>query len=480
MHIDGDYYSNGNTVIHSGNIGSQSVNYATSAGNADTLDGKHASDFYLSSSNITNLPINGGIYWNPYVESSTDGSDAASITVIKDGNGSGGTVLQIKQANDSNDIVNVVAGDLKLNGVSVSTTGHPHSSVADIGNSTATTFAYSKSGLNYGDYTWLAGWNGYELRAVNKSQFATAGHTHTSLKSNTDNRNTNTTPNDYNGVLNIAGLKFNDKIGLDTNTYGTYSCLLGVRGWQDSSGGDSHEIALTGNGELMHRHGSTTSWGSWDKIAHTSYVDTYFPHAKYGSDSHYSDVSNSFIGGVSAGPRTSDWEFLYRAEHRNGASDGPNYVMEMVSNLTSDSSIYWRKKMNGPFTSFREIIDSNNIGSQSVNYANSAGSVAWDNITGKPSSSGVLTKLGRVNYYNLFNGTQTYLVIANSGAVYVSGENDEYGESGGKSFTGAFIVTIDESGGGQSIYVNNTHVFGSEWLSAAEISGNSFTIYQIN
>ena len=28
--------------------------------------------------------------------------------------------------------------------------------------------------MNYGDYTWLAAWNGKELRAVNKSQFATA------------------------------------------------------------------------------------------------------------------------------------------------------------------------------------------------------------------------------------------------------------------------------------------------------------------
>lgn len=43
--------------------------------------------------------------------------------------------------------------------------------VKDIGNSTNTTFAYSKAGLNYSDYTWLAAWNGYELRAVNKSQF---------------------------------------------------------------------------------------------------------------------------------------------------------------------------------------------------------------------------------------------------------------------------------------------------------------------
>ena len=41
--------------------------------------------------------------------------------------------------------------------------------VLDVNDSSATTFAYSKSGLNYSDYTWLAGWNGYELRAVNKS-----------------------------------------------------------------------------------------------------------------------------------------------------------------------------------------------------------------------------------------------------------------------------------------------------------------------
>lgn len=57
--------------------------------------------------------------------------------------------------------------------------GHTHNSIKDIGNkSSDTTFAYSKAGMSYTDYTWLAGWNGYELRAVNKDQFATAGHTH--------------------------------------------------------------------------------------------------------------------------------------------------------------------------------------------------------------------------------------------------------------------------------------------------------------
>ena len=57
--------------------------------------------------------------------------------------------------------------------------GHTHNSIKDIGNkSSDTTFAYSKADMSYTDYTWLAGWNGYELRAINKNQFATASHNH--------------------------------------------------------------------------------------------------------------------------------------------------------------------------------------------------------------------------------------------------------------------------------------------------------------
>ena len=113
-----------------------------------------------------------------------------------------------------------------------------------------------------------------------------------------------------------------------------------------------------------------------------SYIDTYFAPAKVGSNSPYSNVSTSFIGGVSGGPRINDWEFLYRAEHRNGAGDGPNYIMEMVSDLTSNSSIYWRKKTGSSFSSFREIIDSNNIGSQSVKYATTSHLLRTYNASG--------------------------------------------------------------------------------------------------
>lgn len=55
---------------------------------------------------------------------------------------------------------------------------HDHNYVLDIANNTHTTFAYSKSGLSKDSITWLAVWNGYELRAMNKDQIALAGHTH--------------------------------------------------------------------------------------------------------------------------------------------------------------------------------------------------------------------------------------------------------------------------------------------------------------
>jgi hypothetical protein len=69
---------------------------------------------------------------------------------------------------------------------------HTHSSILDIGNSSTTTFAYSKDGLGYDSYTWLAGWNGYELRAINKSQFAKASHTHSQYYDSGVSRTANT------------------------------------------------------------------------------------------------------------------------------------------------------------------------------------------------------------------------------------------------------------------------------------------------
>ena len=49
------------------------------------------------------------------------------------------------------------------------------------GNGNLLSASYSKDGLEYSAYSWLAAWNGTELRAVHKNQFATANHTHNYL-----------------------------------------------------------------------------------------------------------------------------------------------------------------------------------------------------------------------------------------------------------------------------------------------------------
>lgn len=58
----------------------------------------------IQTNNIKNLSIGGGIYWNPYVESASDGSDAASITLVRQGV-AGGTTLVLSQMNDANDTI---------------------------------------------------------------------------------------------------------------------------------------------------------------------------------------------------------------------------------------------------------------------------------------------------------------------------------------------------------------------------------------
>lgn len=58
----------------------------------------------IQTNNIKNLSIGGGIYWNPYVESASDNTDAASITLVRSGV-AGGTTLVLSQMSDTNDTI---------------------------------------------------------------------------------------------------------------------------------------------------------------------------------------------------------------------------------------------------------------------------------------------------------------------------------------------------------------------------------------
>lgn len=93
-----------------------------------------------------------------------------TFTAITSYSGNSATATRL-QTSRTISLTGTVVGSGSFNGsanLSIST------SVKDVNNSNTVTFAYSKAGVGYNDITWLAAWNGYELRAINKNQFAKA------------------------------------------------------------------------------------------------------------------------------------------------------------------------------------------------------------------------------------------------------------------------------------------------------------------
>lgn len=82
----------------------------------------------IQTNNIKNLSIGRGIYWNPIVESATDSTDAASITLVRSGV-AGGTTLVLSQMNDTNDTIQFktnTAARLYHNSYPILTTQNTH------------------------------------------------------------------------------------------------------------------------------------------------------------------------------------------------------------------------------------------------------------------------------------------------------------------------------------------------------------------
>lgn len=100
--------------------------------------------------------------------------------------GKDGIVREVRKIYTSGD--KPTKGDVGLG--NVDNTADANKSVAsaagikDAGDDRTLTLAYSKDGLAYKSYSRLAGWNGNELRAVDKNQFATAEHGITASGSN--------------------------------------------------------------------------------------------------------------------------------------------------------------------------------------------------------------------------------------------------------------------------------------------------------
>ena len=105
--------------------------------------------------------------------------------------------------------------------------------------------------------------NSDKLDGKHAADFATSGHTHYSLSTPGDQRSVTTTPNTYSNKFIFQGLKTNSTFGKPSTD--TYSYVMGLRGWSDSSGGNSWEIAFNNSG-INVRNGATDTWSNWFNV----------------------------------------------------------------------------------------------------------------------------------------------------------------------------------------------------------------------
>lgn len=166
-------------------------------------------------------------------------------------------------------------------------------------------------------------------------------------------------------------------------------------------GGSAMNVSVSGSGNAVtsiSKSGTTISVvkGSTFLTAHQSlsdYMKTATADAKYMYHSRNNIVSdlNSFatngaahiyeMNNVTNRPNSNSW-----VQVMNWGSGDSNYGFLLANDYATDGHMYFRQKITGSWKDWKTIIDSSNIGSQSVNYAASAGSVAWTNVSGRPST----------------------------------------------------------------------------------------------
>ncbi len=284
----------------------------------------------IQTNNIKNLSIGGGIYWNSYVESASNGSDAASITLVRSGV-AGGTTLVLSQMNDTNDTIQFktnTAARLYHNSYPILTTQDTYvnnnkgyingTEITQVNNADTLDGAHLSDIKNWSDRTaseyWKAGWYkvASALTALNTEAFLTLdvtaaqskGHATLFIRKRADSKPYFICT--HNNNLNLADFRL---------YYSGMSMVL------------------------------------------------------------YARVPNDWNGRV----------FRIISEGREGTYD---HIWTLYSNVTSSTDPNAISAEGGnPYINptYSGRVDWSNS-SDKANYANSAGSVAWNNVTGKPSA----------------------------------------------------------------------------------------------
>ena len=284
-----------------------------------------------------------------------------------------------------------------------SDTSHTHSSVKDVGNSSTITFAYSKDELAYSNYTWLAGWNGYELRAINKNQFATSGHTH---------RRTAYVGSD---TADTAGWY---KVADQTMSgYGNANVLFAVT---NTYGGNSYglfTVRIRSDNTRI-----TCNKASW--LVRTGFTaDNIIVNISGMKWTLYVNKTVSQYGRI-------QFEILSESSINNGTSN-----VTLYSSSTPEST--------KPTATVTSTDDS------TVNYANSAGAVAWGNVTGKPSTFTPASHTHDDRYYTESEVDSKLSGKANTSHTHTKSQITDFPSSlknpNAITFTGAVTGTYDGS-----------------------------------
>lgn len=359
----------------------------------------------IQTNNIKNLSIGGGIYWNPNVESASDGSDAASITLVRSGV-AGGTTLVLSQMNDTNDTIQFktnTAARLYHNSYPILTTQNTYVSnnkgyingleITQVNNADTLDGAHLSDIKNWSDRTasayWKAGW--YKVAsaqtATNTEAFLTLdvnaanskGHATLFIRKRADSKPYFICT--HNNNLNLADFRL---------YYNGMSMVLYARVPNDRNG-------------RVFRIISEGREGTYDHIWTL-----------------YSNVSSTDPNAISA-------------------EGGNPYI-----NPTYSGRVDWSNS------------------SDKANYANSAGSVAWNNVTGKPSAFNPAAHTHTVFKNNLMiKGTNG---ISDSASIHLGiGDSD----------TGFKWI----SDGVCQIYANNAAVGqwtsgGMNWFKNPTVNGN--------
>jgi hypothetical protein len=383
------------SAINTGNIGSQSVSYASSAGSAGSVSG------------LTLTSSANGI--NP--DSVTQNQIGYNTSVSLFGQTDGG----LYSSAYSSAWIHQIYGDFRTGQIAVrgknSGTWQSWRTVLDSSNYTS----YSPSligsgasgtwGINVTGSAGSVAWTNVSSRPTALSQF------------------TNDLGN-YGGFLTSLGFSYstgvtgNHVVQRDANGY-IYANHVNFNTSETENPTISSFITSNGDGwsrksSIAHVRNQLGNYGGWlttsGKAADSELIDgidssrIIYGDGSFGS-TNYSDMNNTaqksgfFFYNQPTGNPFGDWTHWINCM---GNSWNPNYGFQLAHAFHSNNFAV-RVVANGGFSSWRTIIDSGNIGSQSVNYASSAG------------SAGSATNAGQLNTYG-------YLVGENWDTYYTSGK----------------------------------------------------------